>query len=133
MNEVEDFARAFERGDENGTGEKPAEAKDTTKEKDMADQTAEATKPQKPRINTDSYKAKLKVLDGKKAGENLASLRDDLRITEDEFQQATGITKQRLGNIEKDASSATFEELFKLSAAYEYTFGGLLKRIVNSK
>jgi len=129
--DIEDFVKMFERADGRAAAEH-IEKEQPNEKKEEAPvapaETTEAPKPPKPRIDP-SVKATLDKFDGKKVGAALAQLRDDLRIGEDEVASTLGITKARLGNIEKDASSATLDELHRLATGYAYTLGGMLKRV----
>jgi DNA-binding XRE family transcriptional regulator len=93
-------------------------------------ETAETPAPPKPRINADEVNAAIKAFDGTEISTKIAALRDELRIEVDELAEKTGITKQRIGAIEKDASTATLEELHKFAAAFTYTTGGMVRRIL---
>jgi DNA-binding XRE family transcriptional regulator len=120
---VDGFAELFDRQAVRQQGESDMTAK--------AESTgaAPATKAAKPRIDAAKAAAKIKEFDGKKMGERLNDLREMLGVEVDELSKVTGITKQRIGKLEQDAAEMTAEEAHRLAAAYEYTAGGMIKRL----
>jgi len=86
----------------------------------------------KPRISKDAV-ARAKQFNGKSVASALNALRNDLRVTDEEIEKAIGISAKRLGEIEKDASQVTLEELHRLAMAFEYSVGGLVNRVTKKK
>lgn len=82
----------------------------------------------KPRISKEAV-ANAKKFNGKQIGKEIANMRGQLRIEAEDIEKAVGITVDRLGEIEADASNATLKEIHQISSVFEYTFGGLVGRL----
>lgn len=68
------------------------------------------------------------MVDLKNSGKKLVELRESLNLDVAAAAKKGGLTSQKVTKIEK-GGDPTLSELASLAKAYEYTVGGLVKRI----
>jgi len=69
------------------------------------------------------------VVDHRKIGAGVKSLREGLNLEPAKVKERVGLTPQRISKIEA-GSEMTVTELGQLAAAFDYTPGGLLTKVL---
>lgn len=87
--------------------------------------------PLKDRISKEAVQA-AKKWNGKKGGQAIHRLRATLRIEASDIEKAIGMSPDRLGEIEADATGCTLQEIHQIASVFEYTTGGLVGHIMRA-